>query len=285
MTDFTIVTNAYNQGAFLASAAHSVLTQTGGSVEYIIVDPGSTDDTGAILERMAQIFPGQFTVIRERDSGPADGLNRAFQNARGQWLFYLNADDVLLPGALCAAKRAIAHAPECGALLGNGYIVDPTGRYIRRAVSNRFTPRRFVRGLSFALQQASFYRADIFHKIGGFNAMNSTSWDAELLIDIARAGHTIGNFDAFIALFRMHAGSITMSQRLAQDSLRTHERYFTEEMGRAPQWHDRTLKRVLQLVQNAAHPRRTVHRIRDQIWPRPHIFAEAAPPSWANDQG
>ena len=177
----SVVTNAFNQGQYLAAAAESVLSQTGPEVEYWVVDPGSSDGTDIVLNRLEDRYRGRFTVISGQDSGPADGLNRAFAKADGDWLIYLNADDVLLPLAFAAASVEIANHPDAGAIIGNGYIVAEDGRYIRRAISTPFSARRFVKGAAFALQQSTFYRADAFHAVGGFNVQNSTSWDAGVI--------------------------------------------------------------------------------------------------------
>ena len=277
----SVVTNAYNQGRYLAAAAESVLSQHGPEVEYWIVEPGSTDETGEVLDRLEARYPGRFRVLREKDNGPADGLNRAFARASGDWFVYLNADDAFLPGAFAEATQAIAGHPDTAAVIGNGYIVDERGRCLRRAFSTRFTARRFVRGLSFALQQSSFYRADAFRAVGGFNTANTTSWDAELLIDLDRAGYALVNAPGFWSLFRMQPDSITVSQRFAEESARTHRRYFREETGRERTRVDLALRGPMQIVQRLAAPHASLARLRDWLCPPERVFREALPPDWA----
>lgn len=281
----SVVTNAYNQGDYLAAAAESVLSQSGQDsgieIEYWIVDPGSTDNTATVLKRLDEVYPGRFSILRDKDEGPADGLNRGFSNASGDWFVYLNADDAFLPGAFADATKYMAAHPHAGAIIGNGYIVDDDGRFIRRAISNHFTARRFALGLSFALQQSTFYRADVFRKIGGFNIENKTSWDAELLIDLDRAGYDLVNGQGYWSLFRMQPNSITVSQRLAEESVRTHRRYFREEMGRDRQPGDQILRRVRQIGQRFATPAITFARLQDRFAPSDRIFEEARSPRWA----
>src|SRR4051794_19097336 len=71
----SIVTISFNQAAFLERALESVLRQTHPDVEYIVVDPGSTDGSREIIERYR---PRLAAVALEPDSGPADGMNRGF---------------------------------------------------------------------------------------------------------------------------------------------------------------------------------------------------------------
>ena len=279
----SVVTNAFNQGQYLAAAAESVLSQEGPEVEYFIMEPGSSDNTAQVLDLLQQRYPGRITVIREPDSGPADGLNRGFARAAGDWFIYLNADDVFLPGAFTQAAAAIARNPDAGAIAGNGYIVDEHGRYIRRAISTPFTARRFVQGTAFALQQSTFYRAEAFRQIGGFNLANTTSWDAELLVDLDRGGWPIANAGGYWSLFRMQPNSITVSQRYAGESERTHARYFRDEMRRERGPRDAIVRKLRQNLYRLAHPGMTFARLRDRIAPRDHVFDEASPPAWARD--
>ena len=77
----TIVSISFNQAAFLEQAIRSVVDQDYGNIEYIIVDPGSTDGSHEIIER----YRDRITkVIIEPDEGPADGLNKGFAHATGE---------------------------------------------------------------------------------------------------------------------------------------------------------------------------------------------------------
>lgn len=277
----SVVTNAFNQGKYLAAAAESVLSQAGPEIEYLVVEPGSTDDTRDVLERMRAVYPGRFVVIDEPDDGPADGLNRGFARATGDWFVYLNADDAFLNGAFRGVVSALEKNSSAGAVIGSGYIVDDEGRYLRRAISTKFDARRFVQGTAFALQQSTFYRADAFRAVGGFNLANRTSWDAELLVDIDRAGYPLVTVPGFWSLFRMQPESITVSQRLAHLSEETHARYFREEMGRERTKTDLLLRRFRQIADRAAHPARTLARLRDAIFPPNRQFPEARSPEWS----
>jgi glycosyltransferase involved in cell wall biosynthesis len=89
----SIVTISYNQCAFLERAIQSVLAQNYPEVEYIVVDPGSTDGSRDIIERYRSRIS---KLILEPDKGPVDGLNKGFSVATGEIYGYLNA---LVPSA------------------------------------------------------------------------------------------------------------------------------------------------------------------------------------------
>lgn len=263
----SIVTNAYNQAQFLRQALDSVLDQGWDDLQFIVNDPGSTDGTRAILEEYDARHPGKLTLVFEKDAGPADGLNNGFARADGELFMYLNADDFLLPGAIATAVKAAQRFPKAGAIYSDGYIVDIDGKPVRRAISTPFTPKGFVYGSAFVLQQSTYYRASAFRAVGGFNTANKTSWDAEILLDMALKGIELRHVPGFWSAFRIHGDSITGSQRLAEESARNHRRFFQTVMGRERTRRDDRLRKLNQLAMRITSPRATVMRIADQIRP------------------
>ena len=74
----------------------SVLGQHYENLEYIVVDPGSTDGSRDLIRAYAERIDH---VVFEKDDGAAEGLNNGFRHATGELFGFLNADDVLFPGA------------------------------------------------------------------------------------------------------------------------------------------------------------------------------------------
>ena len=150
------------------------------------------------------------TRLLDPDNGPADGLNKGFAAARGSIFGFINADDLLLPGALARVAAAFAD-PAVDVVLGNGVVIDDTDRHIRNAQSSRFSRVAYGHGAMTFIQQGCFFRAEAFARVGGFNAANRTSWDAELLIDMAVAGARIVNIPDRLGAFRLYGDTITGS--------------------------------------------------------------------------
>jgi len=263
----SIVTNALNQGRYLAAAMQSVLTQDWPDVEYLVVDPGSTDETPLVIDRFNAMYPGRIKVIREPDRGPADGLNKAFARASGDLFGYLNADDFYLPGCFRAAAAAAEKHPQAAAFYGDGYKANAEGRLVRRVVSTDFSPRRFLYGGTLVLQQSTFYRADAFRAVGGFNAENQISWDIEILLDLALRKMPLAHVPGYWSVFRIHPASITGSQRLAEQGRKTRARYFESVMGRPKHWLDKVAAKLVFGYSLLIEPRGTAARIWDRIQP------------------
>ena len=104
----SIVTLSFNQGKFLRRALRSVLEHKY-PVEYIVVDPGSTDGSRKFISAYRNEIAH---VVFQPDDGPAHGLNRGCAAASGDVLAYVNADDALLPGAVGEAVEYLAARPN-----------------------------------------------------------------------------------------------------------------------------------------------------------------------------
>jgi glycosyltransferase involved in cell wall biosynthesis len=235
---FSIVTISFDQARFLEQAICSVLEQDHPSVEYILVDPGSTDGSREIIER----YRGRIDkIIFEPDRGPADGLNKGFAQASGDVFGFLNSDDILEPGALSGVARYFETHPEVDVVSGHSWIIDAEGRIKRRLYSDRFSLRMAAYRACNLAQQSTFFRSEIFRRVNGFNINNRTYWDFELFVDMALAGARFALGPEFWSRFRIHDEGITGSDKLHALYQRDRERMFRKIMGREPHRGDRLL--------------------------------------------
>lgn len=237
----SVVTISYNQSEFLERALNSVLSQQGVDVEYIVVDPGSTDGSREIIKKYQSQLKA---VIFEKDAGPADGLNRGLALATGQYFFYLNSDDEVAPGAFAEAVSEFQKSPQTAIVYGNGFIIDQLHRKTRKVYSAKVaTPVAYVTGASVFVQQATFFRTDAIRSVGGFNINNNSCWDGELVFDLLRNGYKAKRAWKFWGLFRIYGETITGSGRLADSIKRNHQRMraqiFPKESGLAAKVLDR----------------------------------------------
>jgi glycosyltransferase involved in cell wall biosynthesis len=100
---FSILVPAYNRERYIAQAVESVLKQSFQSYELFVVDDGSTDKTVAIV----QSYGLRVNVLRQANQGPEVARNRAAAAAQGEYLVFLDSDDLLLPNALATYDRII----------------------------------------------------------------------------------------------------------------------------------------------------------------------------------
>ena len=93
----TIVTPSYNQGQFLRETIESVINQDYPSLEYFVIDGGSTDNSVDIIREYEDRINWWES---EKDGGQSEAINKGFSKASGEILGWVNSDDVLLPGCL-----------------------------------------------------------------------------------------------------------------------------------------------------------------------------------------
>lgn len=254
----SVVTISFNQGQFLRACIDSVLDQNYPDLEYIVVDPGSKDNSREIIDS----YGDRIIRVYEKDDGAADGLNRGFARATGEVLAFLNSDDMLLPGSLQRMADEFARRPDVGLVSGTGWFTDEAGERTTRVVPSRMSPRMMAYGAVTVFQQGTFFRHDLFRKVGGFNLDNRTCWDAELFLDMALAGGRSELIDDEVALFRIHQGSITGSGRLREQFLRDMDRMFVKVTGRPPQWRDGVMGRIARVLKFARDPRYLLRRLK-----------------------
>jgi glycosyltransferase involved in cell wall biosynthesis len=259
---FSVVTISFNQRQYLEEALRSVLSQDYPAIDYVVVDPGSTDGSRELIESFRD---GLASVLFEPDKGAADGLNKGFAQASGDLFCFLNSDDVLLPGALRAVSEVFAQNPDCDIVMGNGYTVDAHGKRIRRIRAAGFTLDRYFYGGATWLQQATFFRRKAFEAVGGFNQQNRSCWDGELVVDMVRWGAKVKYLNQDLALFRIHAKSITGSRRHSEMMKGDAARMFSRSLGRPWTALDTVLAYLFRIERILTHPGAAESAIRARV--------------------
>jgi len=233
MVKFSIITISFNQAQYLNACIQSVISQNSKLFEYIVVDPGSTDESRNIIDQNKNYIQ---SVVYEKDKGPADGLNKGLAIARGDYLLFINADDILLPGALNKIAKLLDRHKLPEILLCAGWLIDQNGHPIRRLFSTRFSNWGLVNHRASLFQQGMVISRNLFNQIGGFNPENQTCWDFELLVDSIKNGAKPSITTSRVAAFRIHHESISgghygteMDIRFANDLARIHGKLYPDE--------------------------------------------------------
>lgn len=121
----SIIIPAYNAAAFIRRAVESALAQTWQTVEILVVNDGSTDDTAAIVQSLCAQHP-QLRLISTENGGVSHARNTGMDASRGEYLTFLDADDILLPNAV---ELLLTHLLACRADICSGlcrdYPTDP----------------------------------------------------------------------------------------------------------------------------------------------------------------
>ena len=158
------------------------------------------------------------------DAGQSDALNRGFAKAKGDWLFWLNADDVLLPGALKKVKQLITHNSQLTTLdwiAGNQLLVDDAGRVLKCSIGNKWHGWLYRNAVPHVYGPSSFFRRELFDRVGGFDASLKYCMDWELWIKFMKAGASFRRIDDYLWAQRQWAGSKTQ-RSLSREEMAEH---------------------------------------------------------------
>ncbi len=259
MTRVSIVTISFNQVEFLERTILSVLAQDYADIEYIVVDPGSTDGSRDIIERYRSRIS---KIIFRPDRGAADGLNNGFAEATGEVLGFLNSDDLLLPGAVSSAVSFFESHRDIDVVSGHSNLISPDDRFLRRLYSDRMSLKRCIYGGVILIQPSTFFRRRIFDKAGGFRAESRACWDGELFLEMARAGGRFAVVDEFWSGYRIHPESMTGCKANAMRIQQTQAAIFSRVMGRQPHRYDRLRGFGYRILRHILNPIDTWERIR-----------------------
>lgn len=117
----------FNRAGLVREAVRSVLAQTYRPIEIIIVDDGSTDDTGRVVDLLAADNPKEIRVLHTSNGGVGTAREAGRCLARGEFIQYLDSDDLLLPAKFAVQVEALRAHPECGIAYGLTRLVDRQG--------------------------------------------------------------------------------------------------------------------------------------------------------------
>lgn len=145
----------------------------------------------------------------EPDNGQSDALDKGFAKARGEWLFWLNADDVLLPGALEKVKGLIGRVEHAEWIAGNEYFIDAEGRRVGCSIGNGWHDWLYRHAVPHVHGPSSFFRRELFDKVGGFDVALKYCMDWDLWIKFMKAGARFERIDDFLWSQRRWSGSKT----------------------------------------------------------------------------
>jgi glycosyltransferase involved in cell wall biosynthesis len=210
----------YNRPAMLREAVDSVLAQTWRPIEIIIVDDGSTDDTPAVEAELCRRHPDTVRVLRQANAGPGVARQLGLEAARGEFIQFLDSDDLLLPEKFALQIAGLRNDPDADIAYGKAYartsgerLPDPAQRTGQR-----------VRTLFPALLQepiwptmAPLYRHAAVAKIGAWPCKRQLE-DWEYDAQAAALGLKLHYDDVFLAETRNHGEARLCHQWRSDDN-------------------------------------------------------------------
>ena len=221
----SVVVPCHNAVAYLHESLTSVLGQSAVDLEVVLVDDGSTDDPGAVVRALGDGRVRLHAI--PASGGPSRPRNLGLELARGDFVFFFDADDVMLPGKIAAQVAAFAAHPALAMTFTNFRVIDAAGALLNpdflagydtfhAVLARGLTPAGGLdrQALYHGLLCASFIgtsgvavRRSVLERTGGFDTSLASSEDADLWLRIARE-HDCGYVDIIGHSYRRHPASI-----------------------------------------------------------------------------
>ncbi|MBI4395607.1 MAG: glycosyltransferase [Elusimicrobia bacterium] len=182
----SVIMPAFNEGRYISEALDSVIGQTFGDWELIVVDDGSTDGTGAVVgSYMAK--DSRIAYRRQANRGPAAARNNGLRQAAGEWAAFIDADDMWMAGklekqldVLRGQEDVVSYSPA-EYFNENGLLSERKVMFSGQTAQNR---REFLKGLllqpvKLAVTPSVMFRREILYRTGLFDEAlrNAEDWD------------------------------------------------------------------------------------------------------------
>lgn len=206
MHKISVITISYNQGEYIEETLLSVFNQNYENLEYILIDGGSTDNSLEIIKK----YEDKITYwVSEPDKGPTDALNKGFEKATGEILYYLNSDDIICPGSLAYFNDVYNKNPNFDVYYGHGFAEMPNINKMYKLYSDKWSLPLFLKGQIMIDQPSTFFKGSFYKNNLQFNLDNRTCWDGELIVDAAIRNARFFRFNKHVSVFRLYPESIS----------------------------------------------------------------------------
>jgi glycosyltransferase involved in cell wall biosynthesis len=211
----SIITPSYNQADFIEETILSVLNQSYLNIEYIIIDGASTDKSVEIIKKYAEKIA---YWISEPDKGQADAINKGFRVASGEFICWINSDDILYKDFVKRRIDEFTRNPEVDFIYGDvdqGYYLEDS--WLRKGKSTSYF--EIAKSLEVPIpQQSSIWRRKVLSRTGFLDPRWHVLLDMDYFIRIAKI-HKILYIPGATGFFRMHklSKSVYEEQKWAEE--------------------------------------------------------------------
>ena len=227
---FSVIIPTFNRAALLASALESVFAQRFKNFEVIVVDDGSTDDTMAMLSKHGD----RLQVMTQDNRGPGAARNLGATAAKGQYLAFLDSDDLWFPWTLDIYASVVMGTPPPPIFIaGKPAVFQKTtelAAQVETPIQALTFPDYYASGEEWRWYSASSFviRAETFRQVGGFAPVWINGEDADLAMRLGTLGRFVQVAAPATFGYRDHGGSLVSHTRRtlegAQYALRMEQR-------------------------------------------------------------
>lgn len=206
----TLVTPVYNQARFLRATIDSVLAQSYPTIDYRVIDDGSTDATPNVIAD----YGDRVRSDRQTNQGQSAALNRGWREGRGRYLAYLSADDLLAPDAIARMVGALEEDPTLICAYPDSDLIDARGTVLATGVCVPFDLERLIVHGRNPIGPGAVFRAEAFERLGGWRTDVTLGADRHFWARMAALGR-IRFVPERLARYRVHGRALSRAHTSA----------------------------------------------------------------------
>lgn len=206
----SVIIPCHNHADYVREAIESVGAPSR-SVEVVVVDDGSTNNSGAVADNCARTMSdAPVRVVRQENAGVSAARNRGFEESRGEFVVFLDADDHLAPNALDVGARALDDHPESVFVYGRCQMMAADGTLLptpQQPRIDRHPYHELLRSNYIWTPANVMFRRQALDRCGTFNPDMSGSADYDLYLRLART-YPIHDHGHLVTHYRRHAATL-----------------------------------------------------------------------------
>lgn len=213
MFNISVVVPVYNSEKFVEKAVRSVLEQTYEPIEVIVVNDGSSDYTTKILADL-ELEYSKVRILNQSNQGAAAARNRGIEQARGDWIAFMDADDISKPNRFEVQVNKIKSDKDLAVVGSRVEFIDASGAKTDETAPNTIHSLCLSWMLLFidlVFQPTWLAKTSVLKEIGGYDEDFTVAHDFDLIAKINRA-HKISVVDDVLVMMRKHDSRITSSK-------------------------------------------------------------------------
>ncbi|PAU81201.1 glycosyl transferase [Halovibrio salipaludis] len=206
----SVITPTYNRADFIGEAVQSVMDQDYTDFELLIVDDGSTDNTREVLQPWLQ--DERVHYIQQANQGQSHARNRAIEQARGEFICFLDSDNAWVPGKLSMQVALLDEHPEVDVVYGDNIFINEAG-----AETSRQNMKRYSGFIAFQMlkdncvaMNTTMARRRCFDEMGGMSGKRRVADDYDLWLRFS-ARYRFHYMPEYLAYYRV------MEQQISSD--------------------------------------------------------------------
>ena len=224
----SIIIPSYNQAHFIGQTLDSVFAQDYKNIEVLVLDGASSDGTVELLKKYSDRLA---YWVSEKDAGQSDAVNKGLQRAKGDFIGWINSDDLYYPNAVSEGMKQLLAHPEASIVFGDHDVIDADNKvlHVRREIPYSMGVSLYTKACYHA-NLTGLFRKSCFEQAGLLRTDLHYTMDFEFYLRVSALGMRILHNSKIVGSYRLHETSKTVSEGLsskwARESLLIQSEYY-----------------------------------------------------------